>query len=259
MAAATPPNDARANRDYDQLWGHEWQLVQSVGPMTANRYRLILAQLQGVLTPEARVLDIGCGNGTLMARLLGAMPGLQLGGIEFSETAVAAAPASVRERIRVGSLFDTLPLLHERFDLIICSEVLEHIEDASAAMRLIAAALAPGGKLVLTVPCGKRWWSRLDEHVGHFRRYELHELRALVEAAGLAPRRVIGWGVLFGLLYDRATVLMGAKRVEHFGSNRAAASVSVLLQQLFRVDDLLPSRFGIQAVVVAQAPGAGGA
>lgn len=72
----------------------------------------------------ARVLDVGCGPGFLMALL--AERGLDVDGIDFSPESLALAPETVRDRITVGEVTD--PHVPERsYDLVICREVLEHL------------------------------------------------------------------------------------------------------------------------------------
>src|SRR5205814_6821840 len=63
---------------------------------------------------------------------------------------------------------------------------LEHIEDDRGALRHMHDLLAPGGKLLLFVPAGTYLYGRLDEALGHFRRYSLNEVRAKAAEAGFA-------------------------------------------------------------------------
>ena len=71
-----------------------------------------------------------------------------------------------------------------RFDFIICQNVLEHIPDHAGALRALAAALRPGGRLGLLVPANPRLFGPLDAAYGHERRYEAASLRRLVGEAG---------------------------------------------------------------------------
>jgi SAM-dependent methyltransferase len=69
-------------------------------------------------------------------------------------------------------------------DSIVCCNVLEHIEKDAEALADMRAVLQPGGRLALLVPSLKRLYGSLDEHLGHFRRYEKRELEEKVAAAG---------------------------------------------------------------------------
>ena len=63
------------------------------------------------------------------------------------------------------------------YDLVVCSEVLEHIEEYHPLIDNMYTALRPGGRLIVTVPFDPRKWSILDEYGGHVRRYTLDQIR----------------------------------------------------------------------------------
>ena len=66
-----------------------------------------------------------------------------------------------------------------------CSEVLEHIEDDRTALKELARVLRPSGDLIITFPHRKFYFARDDHFVKHFRRYELDEMKELIQAVGL--------------------------------------------------------------------------
>ncbi|MDP6909752.1 MAG: methyltransferase, partial [Flavobacteriales bacterium] len=72
----------------------------------------------------------------------------------------------------------------EKFDTIICINVLEHIEDDHKALERMRNLLSPGGKLVLLVPQGMWLYGPFDQIIGHFRRYKKYDLKALLENCG---------------------------------------------------------------------------
>lgn len=103
----------------------------------------------------ARVLDVGCGVGR-WSRLL-ARRGAQVFGIDLSPTMIGEARRrAAAEGVAADCRFATSDLasldLRERFDLVLGVTVLQHILDAAAfgaALRAMAAHLAPGGRMVL--------------------------------------------------------------------------------------------------------------
>jgi trans-aconitate methyltransferase len=72
---------------YDRLWSQGWQNLQSIGPLTHTRYRLMLRELPASLPKGYRIVDVGCGNGTFLAILRNRYPDAVLCGVEYSQQA----------------------------------------------------------------------------------------------------------------------------------------------------------------------------
>ena len=81
--------------------------------------------------------------------------------------------------------FDSLKDISEIVDLIFSSNVLEHIEDDVSVLEEIRDKLSVNGKIYLYLPAKMLLWSALDDEVGHYRRYEINELRAKCRKVGL--------------------------------------------------------------------------
>jgi 2-polyprenyl-6-hydroxyphenyl methylase / 3-demethylubiquinone-9 3-methyltransferase len=99
-----------------------------------------------------RLLDIGCGGGLIaepMARL-----GFTVTGIDAAGQAIAAASAHARTaRLDIDyrpASADALVAAGERFDVVLALEVIEHVANAEAFLRLLAALVDPGGALIAT-------------------------------------------------------------------------------------------------------------
>ena len=100
-------------------------------------------------------------------------------------------PASAKARTEVGDALH-LPYADNAFDVVLMSEILEHIPDDTDAIAEMARVLAPGGHAAVTVP--RYWpervcWAFSDQYHanegGHVRIYKASELAAKVTAAGL--------------------------------------------------------------------------
>jgi 2-polyprenyl-3-methyl-5-hydroxy-6-metoxy-1,4-benzoquinol methylase len=128
-----------------------------------------------------RVLDYGCMDGVFTIRLQ--QLGAQAVGYDISPAAMAQA-----EKFRGPALqpaFTTVPPGPGQFDLVYCSEVLEHVEDDSTFVGELTAFLAPGGVLVGTTPVGRFFWDP-----DHKRVYDLVSLeRALAPWGAVRIRR----------------------------------------------------------------------
>ena len=77
---------------------------------------------------------------------------------------------------RPGTVVDLGP---ERFDTLIYIDVLEHIQDDAAELRMAAERLEPGGRLIVLSPAHQFLYSPFDQAIGHYRRYNRGMLEAL--------------------------------------------------------------------------------
>ena len=106
-------------------------------------------------TSAGLALDIGSGTGYTTYRVFGDLPtvcvDLHLPNLKYYKHKLAAI-ASNRQPLCAISLATSLPFQAGVFKFILCSEVLEHIEDDDAAVQEIARVLASDGKAVITVP-----------------------------------------------------------------------------------------------------------
>jgi SAM-dependent methyltransferase len=248
-----------AQEFYDHLWGEAWTAQQAVGPLTHTRYRLILRELDR-LDPPGRVLDAGCGSGTLLGLLGGRWPRAELHGIELSAHAVAAAPPSLRARITQGDVAE-VAAGHEpgSFDLVVCSEVLEHLEDPGAALRALVALLRPGGTADLTVPGGMRHWTRQDDLAGHVQRFEYGAFGLLARDAGLEVVTHYGWGGPLSAMYYRLASRQDPDDLARSAGSPLVAWIGRALPALFRLDDRFASPGRPQLVLRGRRVGTSGA
>ena len=139
---------------------------------------LVLEQRQGA----TRAVDFGAGIGTFAALVRDR--GLDVLCVERDprqRTAIAN-----RGMTAVADL-DAVP--DGSVEYVYSLNVLEHIADDAAALRLLARKLAPGGRLLLYVPAFRLLYSAMDRKVGHHRRYRRTPLVAMIERAGLRVSR----------------------------------------------------------------------
>lgn len=122
----------------------------------ADRKRLdfISDALSGKTQSMAKILDVGCGNGVI-SRHLGKL-GFNVLGIDVSDQTIARA----RELNTLPNVFfevisaEQLVAQGDTFDAIICSEVLEHLQNPSSLLKVLYQSLKPDGILIVTVPNG---------------------------------------------------------------------------------------------------------
>jgi SAM-dependent methyltransferase len=83
-----------------------------------------------------------------------------------------------------------LPFKSGSFSFVVCSEVLEHLREDQKALAETARILNSGGRLVITFPHRRCYFSRDDRYVNHFRRYEIDDIKSKIRRCGFSPVRV---------------------------------------------------------------------
>ena len=246
-----------ASAEFDKLWSTYWLELQQAGPLTFTRYRLLLALLPADLPPAPRILDVGCGPGTFLLALSQRLPDAQVQGVEVSASACNAAPERIRGHLLTGDLLD---VAHQfgalRFDLLVCSEVLEHVPDPERFLRQIVGLAAPGARLLFTVPAGMRHWSLQDDMAGHRRRFEPLEFDRLLREAGLVVETQYTWGGPVSWFYNHAINLIGPRQAAGAVHSRAGRLAARLLCAALRIDDLFLGKDRFQLISRARKPAA---
>lgn len=208
------------------------------------------------LLPGARILEVGAGTGSNLAMLQGFG---QVDAIEPDEA--ARALASRRGGIVVGGglLPDQVDLPDGAYDLIVLLDVLEHIEDDHGSLNLLRRKLAPGGRMVLTVPAAPWLWSGHDVAHHHKRRYTAATLRAAFGAGGFRIRHMSHFNTLLYPLVAAARIF--GKLTGHQGSDDSLppAPLNTLLEHVFAAERHWVTRgslpFGVSLLAVVEPAG----
>lgn len=121
-----------------------------------KRVDFIADVLENRLPPNARILDVGCGNGVI-SRHLGRL-GFSVLGIDVSEKTIDIANSLTKDIPNVTfkkKSAEELVAEGQQYDAVICSEVLEHLNDPGSLLKVLYQTLSPKGKLIVTVPNGR--------------------------------------------------------------------------------------------------------
>jgi SAM-dependent methyltransferase len=127
------------------------------GQDRARRQARMLTEVLRDVTGPAVVIDVGCGDGSALAVAARQNPGHRFAGMDWSAGALRQARALGLEVLRGGM---DLPVADGAADVVIMSEVIEHLVDPDGAVAEVRRVLRPGGSLLLSTPNLAAWYNR---------------------------------------------------------------------------------------------------
>lgn len=161
--------------------------------MNGLKLRYLLDDLGPV---RCRVLDVGCGAGSVAKAVKHERPDLQVFGCDVSQSAIdiaLAAPGGVEFQLATA---ERLPFADGGFDFVWIFDVLEHVDDPERVLREVARVLKPGGGFHIVLPlegqprtlyhlvgCGTRWTAKV-RHGGHIQIFSAERFRTLASSCG---------------------------------------------------------------------------
>lgn len=158
-------------QDLERLENSHWWHV--------SKREVIVACVKKYASSKTSVLEIGAGSGTLLAALkkFG-----RLTALDSSSTATAACRKKGIENVVESSFEAYQPT--QKFSIIVAADIIEHIEDDTAAIHKIYNLTEPRGMCIVHVPAHQFLFSYWDKRMGHFRRYEISDLQQKFLTAG---------------------------------------------------------------------------
>jgi SAM-dependent methyltransferase len=159
----------------------------------------------------SNILEIGCGIGNITDYFI--TPGKKITGIDISDEFTAIAAKKYRDNPDVtivtgDALNSSGPLPSGSFDTVVLLNVLEHIKEEKAAMKLIHNMLVTGGRAIILVPAMRFAFGALDKNLGHHKRYERSDMTRVFKEEGFETEKIfymnwpgaIGWAINSRLL-----------------------------------------------------------
>ncbi len=220
------------------------------------------------LRQPSRVLDLGCSDGALGAKLI--EQGHTVIGVDVTEH------KGVRERLT--DFFDAdldrgIPAgVGDEFDVVLAADVIEHVRDPATLLEAIKPLLRPGGDLIVSIPNFGHWYPRgrvalghfdydargiLDE--GHLRFFTDRSFRRLLAEAGWSVRRSESIGLPLGVADRGGSDEKASSRLRPLLArvDRGATALRPQLfayQFLFDLEPTAPSRVGTPPAIIRIPP-----
>jgi SAM-dependent methyltransferase len=245
MSGAPPAVAGAAERNVVARWDE----AHRHGPAPRHRRRLVIDLVRGLGASE--VLDAGCGQPFLLAELRARL-GVRCYGCDVSDAVIEdPAFAAEAEELRVVDLEREAWPGGRRFDVVVCSEVLEHVPDWRAALANVTGMAR--AHVLVTVPGGRL--RPMDRLVGHHRHFAPATIVAALREEGFDPVLVRRWGFPLHSLYRWAISGLDPERLyASFGTaprySRAQRLLSAALYAAFYVNDVFAR--GEQVIVLAR-------
>jgi ubiquinone/menaquinone biosynthesis C-methylase UbiE len=155
-----------------------------------------------------RILEVGCGEGIVLATLAARLPGSRLDGLELDEPALKAARKRCPGATLVRGDACALPFGDQSFDLVVCLEVLEHLPEPARALRELRRVARAG--CLLSVPhepffrlgnlLRGRNVTRLGDPTDHLQHWGAREFTAFCERELAVRTRTTAfpWLIVYG-------------------------------------------------------------
>lgn len=172
--------------------------------------RRILADLierEVKLPAGARILEVGCGTGHNFG-MLGRFG--RVDALEIDDAARVLASDRLGRPVGNAPLPELVGVEDGAYHLVALLDVLEHVEQDREALAGIRTKLAPGGRILVTVPANEWMWSAHDEVHHHHRRYSKTKLRRVAAEAGLKVETISHFN---SLLFPLAAALRVAGKL----------------------------------------------
>ena len=177
--------DGPVNPNDEDYWNAKWD---KEGRRPPNRQ--FYEAIKKLIPTRSLALDVGCGSGDLLQALIVGR------GIKAVGMDIAILSLQRLARIGIKCVHNSLPLIplkENAFDVVMCIETLEHLEQPVKAVRSMFRVVKPGGRVIISVPDGEVWGVG-GEHIQAFTARDCVNLvRPFVDTVNLEAWNDSGW------------------------------------------------------------------
>jgi SAM-dependent methyltransferase len=142
---------------YNRYWEYATRVKEENNPLdyladTEDCYWCVKEALKQTISDKKKmkILEIGCGLGYLTFSIF--KQGYNILGVDISEQSIKHATKNFGNIYLHADLYEYAPKHKQEYDVIILTEVIEHLDDINSFMSMLKMLLKPGGKIILTTP-----------------------------------------------------------------------------------------------------------
>jgi|SRR3989344_257418 len=187
---------------------------------------------------DKEILDIGCGSGYIGKSFL------KNNRVTFADINQEELD-KIKEKNAIVKKIDLnkkLPFKDDQFDLIICADVLEHLENTKEILKELKRILK--GSLIITTPAYSKLSGTHDKLINHYRRYDKIDYINMAKENNLQSQ-YIGYIGSFLLMPFIFTQKFKSSEIFYSGKSKLEPKITFLLNIICKIDNFLNLPFGI--------------
>lgn len=210
-----------AEKFYNDAW-HQWTSMIDNSPAPFHRRRIIRKYIRHLKDINS-IADIGCGNGSMINYLRKPFQNVNFSGFDISSNIIEK-----NKNIFNNDNWKVFDLdkddFDDKFDVVICTEVLEHVVDWKKALsKLINAS---NNMCIISVPSGKVF--KIDKKVGHYRHFNSNMIKEELEKNDSIDYKIFYWGFPFHQLYKFFLNLFPDKTYHTFTKSKYSMNEKII-------------------------------
>ncbi len=242
-----------STRIYNLWWEKYLVATNTDEPGTKYRKNEILKLIKKYKSKNTRILDCGCGAGALVSFLIKnkIRPEL-IGGCDISDLVIERNKGIFKSvEFFVCNLGVKQDIKKNKYDVVVCSEVIEHVKNWKLLINNLKEFLNPGGIIILSTQSGKRY----DHHkeLGHLKHFSAHEISEQMEKCDIKILKAYNCGWPFMNLKNILVNLPFLKVRENIMRSGKQSIFNKIQFRMFDIAYMLSSRTkGPQIIVVAR-------
>ncbi len=198
--------------------------------------------------------DVGAGNGLVLKFFKN--QGFRVSGIELEKKLVDLMKKDPDlEEVVIAQGDITKQKGKSQYEYVLASDVIEHIEDDAYAIQNLFSYVAPGGKLVITVPAYSFLFGKRDQLWGHYRRYDVSYLKPILEKLDGHITYVSHWNIIGFFTYFLFEKILGRMPAEkmRYKEGFLASFLRFLVECELHIESLIGNMpFGLTLIVAVE-------